>query len=640
MAVQKTSVDLEGKSLRLQFPYNPSTINSIRLIAGAKWEPMSKSWMIPFSSAVIDLLKKIFPDLEFGSNLKSHSICTTENLIEATERKFLPKATKVKITDFVFSTEPYVHQKISFNFARALPQTGLFLEMGLGKAKITIDLNTWRFRQKQIKRVLVVCPNSVLPQWGVEIERHGSPDFKKYEILEGGSRQKLAECQRLITEGFQGFIIVNYDALLHMYTQLMEMQRGSERLFDSMCLDESSFIKHATSKRSKICWKLGQTVQFRNILTGTPITQSLEDIFSQYRFLKSEIFGIYSTAFRGNYLILGGFEMRQIIGYRNIEDVLRKIYSISIRFTKDRCLDIPPKVYETRYARMDVDISRKYKTLEKECVVEFAGKQIAAPLVMTKIMKLSQITGGFIYEQGDDGQRIATHRIHRPAKLSVLEEILDEAPGRKMIIWCRFTEEMKLIRDLLCARGVKYVSMAGDVKISGSKQKKGEQCACGDCRGCFVRQFQDDPSTTIFLGQIATAGMGITLTAADLVVYYSNDYSLEHRLQSEDRCHRIGQTKSVTYIDILAETSNGGKTIDHDTLTVIQGKNRFANEISRALMQQMSVRQKADPFENKLAKFVKAEKAAGTYKGVIKNPAHVRGAGNNSDPILTEEEIF
>lgn len=611
--------------LVLQFPYDPSYVNTVRLITGSTWDPIGKAWLIPNSRAALDMLKKLFGNLEFGPNLRSQSGTEASSLLEAAERKYLPKARELKITDFKFATDPFWHQSVSFNFARALDQSGLFLEQGLGKAKILIDLATWRYREGQVKRVLIGCPNSVIAQWGIEIEKHGHDDFKNYVLLEGGCRQKLDQCVELINDRFSGFVVVNYDAFLNMYEQLMEIQRSDTKLFDMMGLDESSMIKHATSKRSKICWKLGQTVKYRNVLTGTPITQSLEDIFSQFRFLRPEVFGIYSTAFRGQYLVMGGFEMRQVVGYRNIDDALRKIYSISIRFTKDRCLDLPPKVYETRTVRMDDVTSKKYRQLEKECVAEFDGKAIAAPLVMTKLMKLSQITGGFVYEQGDDGRRVATHRMKNPVKLSVLEEILDESPGRKIIIWCKFTEELKIIRDMLTARGVKHVSIAGDVASRGKKVEKGKSCGCGECRGCYVRQFQEDPSTFVFVGQVATAGMGITLTAANLVIYYSNDYSLEHRLQSEDRCHRIGQKQSVTYVDILAETHSGGKTIDHDTLEVLKGKGRFAGEISRALMQKMTVRQQP----------------AGSGDGrLVKNPARVKTNNKRPEPNLQGEETI
>lgn len=569
-------VQREGNTLQLQFPYNPRHVNGVKAIHGAKWDPLGRTWSFPYSDGALDLLKKIFGTLQVSDNIQGHDDLDPVNLIAAEEKKYLPTAKEVEITDFVFATQPFWHQKVTFNFARSLPQTALFLEQGLGKAKIAIDLSTWRFRNKQVTRVLVVCPNSVIGQWGEEIRKHGSKDFKNTLLLQGSSNKKLKLLQDTLEHNFEGFIVINYDALRPLWEAILRMQRGQNKLFQMMVLDESSRIKHANSQRSKISWKLGQTVTYRNILTGTPITQSAEDVFGQYRFLSPLIFGLYSTPFRANYLLMGGFENRQVIGYKNINDFLKKVYTLAIRFTKDRCLDLPPKVYQRRAAVLDKDLSAKYRQLEKECVAEFGGHDVAAPLVMTKLMKLSQLTGGFIYEQAEDGTRLQTH-IFKTAKLDILDEILDETLPQKIIVWCRFTQELKNIRALLEKNKITSVSIAGDVK--------------SEDRAKAVKDFQENPKVKVFVGQVSTAGLGITLTAANVVVYYSNTYSLEDRLQSEDRCHRIGQDHSVTYIDILAETSDGRRTIDHDVLSAVKGKAAFANEISMALMQKMVFRQ-------------------------------------------------
>jgi len=221
---QRPTIDLKGRALLLTFPYNKANVDAVRLITGAYWDKDARHWIIPYSQAALGLLKRIFADLALGPNLKTDTVNSALTQTEAAERKYLPAVKDVEITDFEFATKPYMHQKISFNFARALPCSGLFLEQGLGKTKVAIDLATWRFRKGQVRRVLVVCPNSVTPVWGEQIEIHGAPDFKKYVILEGSCKQKLAQCQKLIEEDFAGFIICNYDALLNMYSTLMEMQ--------------------------------------------------------------------------------------------------------------------------------------------------------------------------------------------------------------------------------------------------------------------------------------------------------------------------------------------------------------------------------------------------------------------------------
>lgn len=612
---QLPQVELVSDFLRVRLPYSPEYIAAVKSIGYARWDSKDKSWILPHSALNLEAIKKAFPSIVCGPTLRGEDKVEAENLLEAELRKYLPLQREIEIKDFKFKTTPQWHQRVTFHFARSLDQTAIFLEQGLGKTKIMIDLVTWRFRKEQITRSFYVCPNSVVPQWGTEdVTKHLHDDFNRVTILEGSTKDRIKTLTQIYEEDKPGFIIANFEALLGLEEFLLKIQGRGNKLFQHMVLDESSKIKHATSQRSKISWRIGKTVQYRNIMTGTPITQSAEDAFSQYRFLNDRIFGPYATAFRGTYLIMGGFEMRQTVGYRNIGEFFKRLFSAGIRFTKTMCLDLPPKVYQSRFAKMDEEVSKKYRQLERECIAEFGGKEIAAPLVMTKLMKLSQVTGGFIYEQDAAGERVATHTFNKNPKLEVLDEILDEVLPNKVIIWCRFKQEIAIITALIQERAValaktgkklKFAAIHGDIP----QEERGQQ----------VANFQTDPDCQVFIGQVSTAGLGITLTAASYVVYYSNTYSLEDRLQSEDRCHRIGQTKSVTYIDILATTFNGKRTIDHDTLDIIKGKAVFANEVSLALVRRMVDRDTDAP---------------------IRNPAHVRSSSKTSDIVFQEGDEF
>lgn len=600
------TVELVADSLQLTFPYDPALVQLVKTLYAARWQPAAKTWSIPFSKVALDSLKQNFPLLQFGDNLKKEVGADAINQLEAELRKYIPKQRDIEIKDFTFSTPPQWHQKITFNFARALDTSAIFLEQGLGKTKIAIDLATWRFRTGKVHRVLYVAPNSVVPQWRTDdVTKHLHDDFNLVTILSGSTKDRIKAIDRVVQGNKPGWLIINYEALLGIEYYLDRVQGKNQNLYNMMVLDESSKIKHATSQRSKVAYRLGKSVKYRTIMTGTPITQSAEDAFSQYKFLDDRVFGPYATAFRGQYLMMGGFEMRQIMGYRNIGDFYKKLFSLGIRFTKDMCLDLPAKVYAKRTAKLDEETSKKYRQLEKECIAEFAGKQIAAPLVMTKLMKLSQVTGGFVYEQDATGERVGTHVFKKNPKLDVLEEILEEVLPKKVIVWCRFKQEISCIEALLKEMKIPFVAIHGDIKTAD--------------RGEAVRKFQEEEGVKVFVGQVDTAGLGITLTAASFVVYYSNTYSLEARLQSEDRCHRIGQTKSVTYTDILAETHDGKRTIDHDTLDVIKGKAMFANEVSLALVSRMVGRQSNDP---------------------IKNPATLKSHKKNSDVTIETGEEF
>lgn len=605
MAEQPT-VELVAGSLQLKFPYSKEHVAAVKAIGYPRWNADTKSWILPHSQASLLELQRVFPNLLMGPALKAEDTKFSENVMEAEARKYLPEQRDVQINDFKFQTEPLWHQKVAFNFARSLDQSALFLEQGLGKTKILIDLATWRFRKGQVQRIFYVAPNSVVPQWRTEdVLKHLHPDFNHVTILEGSSKERIKDLDRIVEEDKPGFIIVNYEALLYIEYYIDKIQGKNNRLYNMLGLDESSKIKHASSQRSKVCWRLGRSVKLRNIMTGTPVTQGAEDVFSQYRFLKESIYGPYATAFRGQYLILGGFENRQTVGYRNIKDFYAKLFSVGIRFTKEQCLDLPAKIYEKRTATLDKETSKKYRQLEKICVAEFAGKTIAAPLVMTKLSKLSQITSGFVYEQDESGERIATHKLPKNPKMDVLKEIMEEVGGhKKVIIWTRFVEEIRLITEFLDMEKIGFTAIHGQVKAAD--------------RGVAVERFQTDPTVQVFVGQVATASLGITLTAASVVVYFSNTYSLEDRLQSEDRCHRIGQKNSVLYIDILAQTEDGRKTIDHDALNIIKGKAKFAQEVSMALVSRMVSR---------------------GIDGPVKNPANVTSHRKNSDVDLSDSQF-
>lgn len=572
--MQKPVVEITDTLIKISFPYDAALVEKVRAIPHARWVAGERVWTIPFNETSLDLVNAAFPKRE----LKEQTIKKLEQKelsdIELEELKYLPVAKDLPIKDFQFKTQPFMHQKVTFGFTRALDCSALFLEQGLGKAKAAIDLATWRFRKNQIRRCFVVCPVYVMTQWQVEIDRHGHDDFKKYILLEGSSakRQKLLE--ELPTD-WSGFIIINYDGLLPLREYLLRRQLSSSKIFEMIVLDESSKIKHAQSMRSKLTWRIGQTVKYRNIMTGTPITQTIEDIFSQYRFLNASIFGPYATAFRSQFLIMGGFENREIKGYKNVASLMKRIYSVAIRFTKDRCLDIPAKIYERREARLDAASTAKYLEFEKRCVAEFSGKTISAQLVMTKLMKLSQITGGFVYEQGPDGKKIGTIRLASNPKLRDLEEMLEEILPKKVIIWYRFEAEREMLVELLKKMKVNFVAIGKGVSKEDKKTA--------------VSTFQDNDKCKLFLANV-TAGIGITLTKAEVVIYYSNSYSYEDRIQSEDRCHRIGLDHKVTYIDMVAVLANGRKTIDADVLLIKDNKERLANQVSMALMQRMVTR--------------------------------------------------
>ena len=321
-----------------------------------------------------------------------------------------------------------------------------------------------------------------------------------------------------------------------------------------LVVDESSRIKTPGAKRTKIITKFGKQAKYRRILTGTPITKGPEDVYSQFRFLDPLILGYDSYySFRARYCVMGGFENRQIVSYQNTEELIEKVESHSFRVLKKDCLDLPPKVYQRHIVPMTKAQEKLYVQMKKNFVTELRGDTLTAPEAITRLLRLQQIICGW-FPSEDKLNPIENSNARLDALKDVLSDIND-----KVIIWARFKADLRAIEGMLGDQAVTY---HGDVS--------------NDMRAIAVDRFQNDPSIKYFIGQPQSGGIGLTLTAASYAIYYSNDFNLETRLQSEDRCHRIGTKKSVTYIDF--ETP---KTIDTKIIKALRSKKNLADYINK-----------------------------------------------------------
>ena len=281
------------------------------------------------------------------------------------------------------------------------------------------------------------------------------------------------------------------------------------------------------------------------ILSGTPVQNNAIDIYSQYRFLDSTIFGENFYKFRNRYAVMGGFNRKQVVGYKDLDGLIKKEHSIAFRITKNEAIDLPEQTFETRRVHFSKKEQDLYNCIKRDSYAELdSGGQITATTVLTKLLRLQQLTGGFLVK--DDASK--PEQVSR-AKLDALSDIIEDyviGSGKKLVIFARFIAEVKAIIDLvakLLPRGMKQVAIYGEIKKED--------------RGDIVKQFQEDPNTTVFIGQIDTAGTGITLTAADTCVYYSKNFNYATYSQSLSRIHRIGQRNVCTYIDLEVD-----KTID------------------------------------------------------------------------------
>lgn len=337
---------------------------------------------------------------------------------------------------------------------------------------------------------------------------------------------------------------------------------------DMIICDESQRIKSNTANQSKAMHKLGDLAKYKLILSGTPIQNSAMDVWSQYRFLDKTVFGENFYSFRARYGVMGGFNGKQVVGVRDTDILTAKAHSIAYRVTKDEALDLPEQTFENREIELTPKERKLYDQVKKECMAEIDGGVISAAMITTRLLRLQQITGGFV--QLDDE---ANPTQIGNGKLKALEDIVDDYVvdgGKKLVVFARFLPEIHVICAMLDKKKIpdgkggtkpmRYSKIWGEVKLAD----RGEQ----------VRQFQSEDDVRVFVAQIDTAGLGITLTAADTAVYYSLNYNYAAYEQSLARIHRIGQKNNCTYIHLVCP-----RTVDMQILKALHKKEDLAKSI-------------------------------------------------------------
>jgi SNF2 family DNA or RNA helicase len=411
-----------------------------------------------------------------------------------------------------------------------------------------------------LKRVLIVAPTSVVAVWPKEFADYAAFPYTIRTLL-GTRERRLKELNDLVRFPYQHLkvAVINYEAARG--DEVFEALRNYNA--DLIVADESQRIKTHDAAQSKAMHQLGDKARYKLILSGTPVQNEAVDIFSQYRFLDPTIFGMNFYAFRGRYCVMGGFNRKQIVQYRDLDALIKKEHSIAYRVTKEEALDLPEQTFENRYITLSKKERNIYDKLRRDSFAELdGGGTITATTVLTKLLRLQQFTGGFLVE--DDA---AKPQLVSRGKLDALADILQDyvvEGKKKLVIFARFIPEVmeiiKLANDIAGKHGIQTVAIYGDIKK--------------ELRGDIVQQFQTDPATMVFVGQIDTAGTGITLTAADTCVYYSENFNYATYEQSLSRIHRIGQRHPCTYIHLVAE-----KTVDELILKSLAAKEDLAKTI-------------------------------------------------------------
>ena len=467
--------------------------------------------------------------------------------------------------NYKFKTKPYAHQLTALEKSWDKTEYGYFMEMGTGKSKVLVDNMAMLYDKGKINGAVIVAPKGVYRNWySQEIPNHLSSHIQPKMVLWTAltSKKKDKEYQTLFETGHDlHILIINVEALstkkgLDFAAKFMRCHKTM------LAIDESTTIKNPSAKRTKSILALGKEATYRRILTGSPVTKSPLDLYTQCGFLNSYLLGYDSFyAFRNRYANMvdrnfGGRRVQLIGSYKRLDELADKLKAFSYRVLKDDCLDLPDKVYIRREVDLTDEQSKAYATMKSAALASLKGKMATAPHVLTQMMRLHQITCGHL--RNDDG----TITEIKNNRLKELINLLDEVEG-KVIIWANYVYDIenlvKVISDEFGADSI--VQYYGAIPAEQRQQN--------------IEKFQDPNSKArFFIGNPQTGGYGITLTCANTVVYYSNGYDLEKRLQSEDRAHRIGQTKSVTYVDLIAED-----TVDENIVKALRKKINIASEV-------------------------------------------------------------
>jgi len=309
-------------------------------------------------------------------------------------------------------------------------------------------------------------------------------------------------------------------------------------------VDESSRIKNSKAICTKTAIGIGAMSEYRLILTGTPVTQGLEDLYAQFAFLDPAILNTKSYfTFRNLYCVMGGFQSKKILGYQREGELMQKIDKNTFQILKEDCLTLPDKIYTELNAELSKNQLSAMKDLKEFFEVTQGEDTLSISTVLERMVRYQQIIGGNFPFANIDGDGYDTKPIEGGnPKLKVMMENLElQSVDVKVIIWARFRPEISAIAEALTEKYGKQ----SVVQFHGGISEKDRKIS--------INKFQSNNRVRFFVANQQSAGMGITLTAATLVYYFSNSFSLGDRLQSEDRCHRIGQTKSVTYVDIWAK---------------------------------------------------------------------------------------
>jgi len=559
---QNIDITYDPKSGRFIIVAPPWSIDKIRAIPNRRWDAKRRVWTAPALRANAAYMLDKFPS-QFWS---TDAMATARNAVAV---KSLAPVAEFP-TKYEFKTQPRKYQEKALQFSWKKESFAYYMDMGTGKTKTSIDLFSAYFIEGDIDRLLVVTKFSTRMNWQREFGIHCPVPFETF-ILDTSKPKAFDAFNTSASDGLK-IMIVGTESLAagSASTYAEKFVNTSTRV--GMIVDEAHMIKTHNAVRSKNAVNIGKGAKYKLIMTGTPIANAPLDLYMQFEFLDTNIIGTGDFfSFRNRYAVMGGFEGKQIIGYQNMEELIELVSPYVYQVRKSEVLtELPPKVYEIREVQFNEEQWSLYSGIAKKNRAVMGDRGLTVNTVLERMLRLQEICGGIVtFERNPDLWNPAKYEHSRiPGKNPKIDELLSIAEEYQVstIVWCRFIQEIHMVSEALRA---KY----GDDQVVEIYGEISEQD-----RDHNVQELFQQKKARFLVGNAATGGTGLNMTAAELVVYYSNSFNYVERDQSEDRAHRIGQTKSVLYIDLVME-----KSVDKAILDALQNKKNVSEFVRESI---------------------------------------------------------
>lgn len=554
-----TSLSFNERSgvLELRFPFDPTGNRQAQAkqIYGYKWNSTKKCWEYPPTADTARQIVRRF-DPSVGAGFKEWWERAQKEALAAERAHQLAKGEVELEGDLglTWVTEPYAAQYEYLEWAAFRNRAGLLFrgcwcEQGFGKTKVEIDLSVWELENGYCTGApIVFCPASVKQNWVDELFIHAPQGYFHPIVLTGTATERISLLEQIpkaASAGMVPFVITNYDVLAQpsqrgVRDMLISMAKAGR--FGKVMLDEASLVRNVQSNRGRFIYQFSRHVPIRTTMTATPYPKRPTDVFGVVRNMSTEILGASWPAFRKHHVIYGGWQNREVVGYKNLEELEARIAPHVFRRLLDECTDMPEEVHARRTCELTKKQIQVTKELKKQFLSEMEGEDgeavyVNATEAMTRLLRFNQITSGFL-ENRETGQ----HAQFKPnPKLDLLIRILqEEVPeNEKAVIWCCYQEDVRRIKAALREKKIGAVSFYGE--DSDQQRQKNEKA------------FKEDEKTRVMIATPDAGGFGLNWQVACHCIFYSYGFNWEALEQARARIRRITQKKRMFFTWLVAE---------------------------------------------------------------------------------------